>query len=67
MENLMEIKYECENNNCSYPGTTRFEINFKQESIMDQNNIAAIFCPFCKKKMVSPMPEDMAHDLPKAG
>lgn len=60
----MEIKYECKNNSCSYPGATQFKISFKPETIMDQNNLAAIFCPFCKKKMVLPMPKDMAYDLP---
>ena len=63
-ENQMKIKYECHNNNCSYPGAIRFEIEFDQEAIMDQNNLAAIFCPFCKKKMTLPSAESMVDDLP---
>ncbi len=60
----MGIKYECKNNNCSYPGATQFEINFQPEAIMDHNNLAVIFCPFCKKKMLLCMPMNMANDLP---
>ena len=48
----MEIKYICTHNHCSYPGSTRFEMSFKAESIMDDRNVATAFCPFCKKEMV---------------
>lgn len=47
----MEIKYTCRNNNCSYPGSDRFEMRLNLESIMDNNNIATTFCPFCKSEM----------------
>jgi len=59
----MGIKYECKNNNCSYPGSTQFEIIFQPEAIMDHNNLAAIFCHFCKKKMLLSIPLDMANKL----
>lgn len=52
----METKYICTNNNCSYPGAHQFEMSFKSESIMDANNVATAFCPFCKKEMV-PAPD----------
>ncbi len=47
----MGTKYTCKNNNCSYPGDTQFEMRFKSETIMDKNNFAAVFCPFCKQEM----------------
>ncbi len=48
----MEIKYICTHNHCSYPGSTRFTMSFKAESIMDDKNVATPFCPFCKNEMV---------------
>jgi len=55
----MGIMYHCANNSCSYPGNTEFEITFKSESILDNNNLAAIFCPFCKKEMLGSIFSDM--------
>ena len=55
----MGIVYHCTNNNCSYPGDTQFEMTFKSESIMDNNNIATTFCPFCKKEMVPSAMQDV--------
>ncbi|WP_041279162.1 hypothetical protein [Desulfobacula toluolica] len=49
----MGIKFICKNKSCSYPGATQFEMSFKAESIMDNNNLATAFCPFCKKEMLS--------------
>ena len=49
----MGTKFNCTNNNCNYPGDTQFEMTLNQETIMDNNNVATIFCPFCKKEMVS--------------
>ncbi|MFN2437332.1 MAG: hypothetical protein ABR513_09615 [Desulfotignum sp.] len=48
----METKYICVHEHCSYPGSTRFEMSFKSESIMDDNNVATAFCPFCKKELM---------------
>jgi hypothetical protein len=48
----METKYICTHVHCSHPGSTRFEMTFKSESIMDDNNVATAFCPFCKKEMI---------------
>lgn len=47
----MGIQYHCTNNNCNYPGDTQFEMTFKSEYIMDNNNLATTFCPFCKAEM----------------
>ena len=48
----METTYICTHHHCSYPGSTRFEMSFKAESIMDDKNVATPFCPFCKHEMV---------------
>lgn len=48
----MQTKYICTNEHCSYPGSTRFEMSFKPESIMDDNNVATAFCPSCKKELM---------------
>ncbi len=48
----MEMKYHCENEYCSYPGEGEFGLTIQSEGIMDLNNIATIFCAFCKKQMV---------------
>ncbi len=49
----MGIKYQCKNKNCNYPGSTEFQMEFNSELVMDNKNIAATFCPFCKAEMVS--------------
>lgn len=48
----MGIRYHCTNKNCNFPGTGQFEMTLKEETIMDSNNIAVAFCPFCKQEMV---------------
>ncbi|MCF8114479.1 MAG: hypothetical protein K9K21_11580 [Desulfotignum sp.] len=58
----METKYICTHTHCSYPGATRFEMAFKEESIMDDNNVATTFCPFCKKEMMPVPAGPMACD-----
>ncbi len=51
----MDTIYVCTNKNCSFPGSNPFEMTFKSETIMDANNVASLFCPFCKEEM-SPSP-----------
>ncbi len=58
----MEVQYLCQNNNCSYPGDTKCEIRFKAESIMDNNNLATVFCPFCKTEMMPSYLNDIVSD-----
>ncbi len=48
----METKYICTHVHCSHPGTRRFEMSFRPESIMDEKNVATPFCPFCKNEMI---------------
>jgi hypothetical protein len=56
----METKYICTHVDCSHPGTNRFEMSFKAESIMDDRNVATPFCPFCKKEML--LAPDVSND-----
>lgn len=58
----MGIRYQCKNNNCNYPGATQFEMKFTSESIMDDNNLAAAFCPFCKNELVPSFLMDIPID-----
>ena len=48
----MALKYHCTNDACSHPGSSRYEITFEAETILDANNIAASYCPFCKQEMM---------------
>jgi hypothetical protein len=57
----MHIQFFCENISCSYPGVTRYEISFDFKSIMDINNLAVPFCPFCKNEMRRFIPIDVPH------
>jgi hypothetical protein len=59
----METTYICTYVHCSHPGTNRYEMTFKAESIMDQKNVATPFCPFCKKEMLPApaVPNDCVH------
>ena len=47
----MEFSYSCPNNNCSYPGKNQFTMTIDEQAVMDDKNMAAVFCPFCKKEM----------------
>lgn len=53
--------YVCINSNCSFPGKNRFEMAFNEESIMDEQNLASVFCPFCKKEMIPQTFMDTCH------
>jgi len=60
----MGIQYQCKNNSCSFPGETQFEMKFKSESIMDDNNLAAAFCPFCKGEITPSFLIDILREIP---
>lgn len=55
----MALKYSCKNPSCSYPGASQYEIIFKTETILDANNLAANFCPFCKQEMTPSVSKDV--------
>lgn len=49
----MEASFDCKNISCSFPGEGQFEMKLNFESIMDKNNVATVFCPFCKEPMIA--------------
>jgi hypothetical protein len=59
----MGATYNCTNINCNFPGKGPFEMTFNTESIIDINNLATVFCPFCKKPMVT---SDLLSGLDKS-
>lgn len=62
----MDLSYTCVNNNCSFPGVNSFEVTFKPETIMDENNVASLFCPFCGSElMLVHAPDVSPENLPK--
>ncbi|HAR33844.1 MULTISPECIES: hypothetical protein [unclassified Desulfobacter] len=62
----MDLSYICVNHNCSFPGANPFEVTFKSESIMDENNVASLFCPFCGNElMLVRVPDVFPENLPK--
>jgi len=64
----MDLSYSCVNHNCSFPGANPFEMTFKSESIMDENNVASLFCPFCGNELIlvkggpDVLPENLSKD-----
>lgn len=63
----MDLSYICVNHNCSFPGANSFEMTFKSESIMDENNVASLFCPFCENELIlarvpDVFPENLSKD-----
>jgi hypothetical protein len=47
----MDIKYICENKECSYTAGQAYALFVQSESIMDEQNIATFFCPHCNEKL----------------
>jgi hypothetical protein len=47
----MQVKYKCENKMCDYHKERAYELIVSSESIMDEKNIATLFCPHCATKL----------------
>lgn len=47
----MNIKYMCENKECHSASDRAYELFLQSESIMDEKNIATLFCPRCNTKL----------------
>ena len=43
----------CANKRCSYSGSEPYHIRIPIEAIMDENNVATSYCPYCHDQMVS--------------
>jgi hypothetical protein len=53
----MSTKFYCNNEKCTHADKGPFVLELAQESVMDGNNLATIFCPRCSKPM-KPLPTD---------
>ena len=62
----MEFSYSCPNNNCSYPGKNHFTMTIDEQAVMDDKNMATVFCPFCKKEMTFCVLEEQPQQDGKA-
>ena len=48
---IMEIKYYCHNRQCSDLQKKTYALKLDKELIMDEKNIAQMFCPYCKTEL----------------
>jgi hypothetical protein len=48
----MKRKFHCTNADCSFGKSSDSVYEIHQEAWMDENNIATIFCPYCKQELV---------------
>ncbi|MCG8565017.1 MAG: hypothetical protein MI747_08030 [Desulfobacterales bacterium] len=48
----MEIKYCCKNENCENPENEPYVKVVEVDAIMDEKNLAALYCPHCKSELV---------------
>lgn len=53
----MSTKFYCNSEICTHADKGPFVLELPQESVMDGNNLATIFCPQCNKPM-KPLPSD---------
>lgn len=53
----MSTKFYCNSEICTHADKGPFVLELSQESVMDGNNLATIFCPRCSKPM-KPLPSD---------
>ena len=60
----MEFSYTCRNQNCCFPGKNNFKMTIDQETVMDERNIATVFCPFCKNEMEPDLINDQTVSIP---
>ncbi|MCG8687498.1 MAG: hypothetical protein MI892_21660 [Desulfobacterales bacterium] len=49
----MEKKYYCNNPECPEGSKEGVVKVLKQESVMDEKNVAQMFCPKCKSRLIS--------------
>ena len=55
----MKIKLLCRDDENCTADIKPFTIEFDEEAVMDFNNIATVFCPYCNRTMKSPeQPDD---------
>jgi aspartate carbamoyltransferase regulatory subunit len=48
----MDIVYTCENRQCRSVETTPYLKTLQMDAVMDEKNIATMFCPYCERSLV---------------
>lgn len=48
----MNTEYICNNADCGYHDGPHYKLDLPSELIMDDKNLAALFCPYCKNELV---------------
>jgi len=43
------MNFICTNENCSTTSKLPYNLSLKSESILDENNLGAFFCPHCQQ------------------
>ncbi|MCP4748113.1 MAG: hypothetical protein GY874_18560 [Desulfobacteraceae bacterium] len=47
----MKLRFKCTNHQCCGENKIEQQLDLPLELVMDENNIAVIFCPKCKQKL----------------
>lgn len=47
----MKVKYKCTNVSCRKKGEHEHRVDLPAEMVMDDRNVADMFCPKCKRKL----------------
>ena len=50
----MDIKLSCSNKNCNYQGSEDYVMCIPAEAVMDEHNMATVFCPHCAQELCNP-------------
>jgi hypothetical protein len=48
----MKIKFKCTNSSCCNSNTKEHQLVLPVEVVMDEKNMAVMFCPKCKRKLI---------------
>jgi hypothetical protein len=48
---MMNIKFHCRNDEHCSAETKPFTIEISAEAVMDENNMASVFCPHCNRTL----------------
>ncbi len=46
------MNFTCTNKDCDYSDLESYNLKFKPESILDENNLSEFFCPHCQQILV---------------
>ncbi len=57
------MNFTCINKNCDYSDLKPYKLNLKPESILDENNLGAFFCPHCQQILEKVVPDTFSVPL----